>query len=343
MNLSSLYRRIENASVKSSMLNEFAAESLETDRRFQVCVIIPTKNRPEDLVRAVQSVLSQTISPLSIVIVDQSLDFESERRVKHDLAEKVRSCGKPWKLTYVLDPGISGAAMARNRAMQLADGDIWLFLDDDVILEANFVEQILKAYKLHGNAVGVSGVITNYASPPLLLWLWTRTFMRGPFHDERQPIYWNSERLRTSPPLPVHRFGGGLMSFRAEVVREMRFDENLKGVSDGEDVDFCARLGHERLLLIAPTARLVHNHSPSERLRDHWLRRSARGNFFFYQKNWNVGFKNKLCYAWLWTGYILVASFASLRRYSLDPWRALRTGSLEAKVSCSRHRSRERT
>ena len=120
------------------------------------------------------------------------------------------------------------------------------------------------------------------------------------------------------------------MSFRADAVRDHRFDENLRGVSDGEDADFCLQLGPTAKLVIAPAARLEHRHSPAERLRDHWLRRSVRGNFFLYHKNWSGRFFNQLCYWWLWTGYGAVAFVASIRRASLDPWRALRTGAVEA-------------
>jgi len=63
------------------------------------------------------------------------------------------------------------------------------------------------------------------------------------------------------------------------------------------------------------------------------LRRDARGNFFIYKKNWNNKVANKICFRWLWIGYLLVALFASLRRLSLDPWRALKTGAAEGQFS----------
>lgn len=296
----------------------------------QVCVIIPTKHRPDDLQRAVRSLFAQTVAPLSLIIVDQSTDDESYRRVEAELAAAARNRGASWKLNYILEPQISGAAMARNRAIAVAHGDVWLFLDDDVILESDFVEQLLAVYRDRPCVGGVSGVICNYPRPPVMSRIWNSIFARGPFRDERQPIYWNANRLRNSPPITVRRFGAGLMSFRADAVRGKFFDENLHGVSEGEDVDFCSRLDPGTTLLIAPRARLQHNHSLVGRLRDHWLRRSARGNVFLYRKNWHRGLVNRLCYAWLWVGYCLVATVASLRRRSLDPCRALRNGTREA-------------
>lgn len=259
-----------------------------TDRP-SVSVIIPTKNRPADLERAVRSLLNQSVGLHSLVIVDQSSDEESRLRVEAQLTDAAVRRGIKWKLNYIHDAEISGGATARNRAMEVADGDIWLFLDDDVILEPDFVEQLLAVYRDYPDADGVSGIITNYPRPPLILRLWTDLFVCGPFRDERQPIYWQANQLRRSPPITVRRFGGGLMSFRASVIRGKLFDENLRGVSDGEDVDFCTRLGREVKLLIAPRARLEHHHS-AVRLHDHWLRRSVRGNIFLYRKNWKKGY-----------------------------------------------------
>jgi GT2 family glycosyltransferase len=249
-----------------------------------VCVIIPTKNRADALVLAVQSVPAQSFTPLSLVIVDQSPDNQSRRRVEAELSVATDRRGPLWRLNYIQDPAISGLAAARDRAMATAAGDIWLFLDDDVCLESDFVERLLDVYRDAPAASGVSGIITNYPRPPRAFRLWSGLFMRRPFYDERQPIYWDAERLRNSPPLRVHRFGGGLMSFRAEVIRGRYFDENLRGVSDGEDVDFCSPLDPDAMLLIAPRARLRHYHSPAGRLTDHWLRRHARGNLFLYHK-----------------------------------------------------------
>jgi glucosyl-dolichyl phosphate glucuronosyltransferase len=299
-------------------------------KNLRVSVIIPTKNRPSELQRAVRSVLAQTVAHLSLVIVDQSPDNEGLRLVEAEVAAAKMSSDPLWNLNYIHDTRISGGAMARNRAMKVADGDIWLFLDDDVTLERDFVEQLLAVYRDYPEAVGVSGIITNYPCPPLAFRLWTALFMRGPFHDERQPIYWRAESLRSAPPLPVRKFTGALMSFRADTVLGKFFDENLHGVSDGEDVDFCTQLDRDTQLFIAPGARLEHHHSPGGRLRDHWLRRSVRGNIFLYRKNWNEGIFNRCCYLWLMVGYSAVALVASLRRLSLDPCRALKTGLDEA-------------
>ncbi len=291
-----------------------------------VSIIIPTKNRPVDLCRVCRSVWQQTVCARQLIIVDQSPEHESKEAVARQYADEPRVVRETLKLDYVRDTTISGLAVARNRAMEIAFGDIWLFLDDDVILEPDFLQQLLGAYASHPEAVGISGVVTNYTRPPRLSRLWNTIFLRGPFFDDRQPVYWQADRLRNSGPVRVSRLGGGLMSFRSEAIRGKKFDENLRGVSDGEDADFCAHLGTEALLLITPKARLVHNQSPSGRERAHWLARHARGLTYLYRRNWRHGVKNRLCFMWLNVGYALTATLAGLRRASLEPWRSLLAG-----------------
>ena len=301
----------------------------------QVSVIIPTKGRPKALAEVVSSLASQSVLPWELVIVDQSDNDEGRRRVDNALRAKLNGKAKSINVNYIHDPTIPGAATARNRALAAADGDVWLFLDDDVVLEPQFIEELLRTYQTDPQVAGVSGIITNYPRPPWPFFVWSTVFMRGPFADERQLIYWRAEGLRDSPPLDTQRFGCGLMSFRAGVMRGMSFDENLdahlKGVSDGEDVDLCERLPSGTKLLIAPRARLAHYHNSAGRLSDHWLRRHSRGNFFLYEKHWKHGVTNRVAYAWLYTGYALAAMLGCARRLSLEPWRAFRIGQREAR------------
>src|ERR1700677_3715703 len=221
-----------------------------------VSVIIPTKNRPSDLLTAFRSLLRQTVRPAQIAVVDQSSDdtaIGSLRSALHGI-EGVR-------LDYLYDPSLNGAASARNRAMDLATGDIWLFLDDDVDLELDFVQRLLEGYEKLPHAAGLSGIITNYTVPSTLPRLWTAIFARGAFHDERQPIYWACEQLRNSEPIEVQHFTSALMSFRKSVIRNVRFDPNYPGAL-AEDVDFCWQLPAGTRRFIVPQARLAHNRSP---------------------------------------------------------------------------------
>ena len=280
-------------------------------KELTVSVIIPTRNRAEDLAKTLESLLTQTVQPAELIIVDQS-------------AEKSYTDFLPIPVVYVHDQTLSGASHARNVGMDHARGDILLFLDDDVVMEPNFIEEMLTAYS--DGVTGVSGIITNYQKPGLPRCLWDVVFFRGPFHDDRQPVYWNAARNATSPPVRVQQFTGALMSFRRSAVQFHRFDTQLTGACPGEDIDFCLRLPKESVLLINPKARLVHNRRPRGRDSTDWLALQAQVYNYLRQRHWYEGFWNNVCFIWLSVGYIAVTTLASVKRGSLEPWRAWREG-----------------
>jgi glycosyltransferase involved in cell wall biosynthesis len=99
----------------------------------KISVVIPTKQRREMVKRAVASVLSQTLSPDQVIVVDDaSTDqtMEMLRALKDDRLVLVESES-------------AGAAQARNFGIQKATGDLIAFCDsDDVWLPDKLEKQI---------------------------------------------------------------------------------------------------------------------------------------------------------------------------------------------------------
>jgi GT2 family glycosyltransferase len=277
-----------------------------------ISVIIPTKNRADDLRSTLEDLVAQTRRPDEIVIIDQSVSPSFEPG------------GFPIAVHYIHAPEVTGAAAARNLAMDLATGDLWVFLDDDVILEPQYIQELVSTYSTE--IAGVSGIITNYSIPPASRRIFEALFVRGPFSDDRQPIYWHAEKLRFEGPQPVRQFGCGVMTFRATVVRNLRFDPNLTGGSLAEDIDFCAHLPRHSNLVIAPNARLIHKRSAVGRAKGHWLDQHAQSSFYMRERNWHRGWGDDLAFAWLQIGYALMATIGMLKRCSMEPFRAWRQG-----------------
>ncbi len=89
-----------------------------------VSVIIPTQNRPQWLVAAVESVCAQTFQDFEIIVVLKNADRETYAAVDPLSADsRVR-------VLKTNEPTVSGA---RNRGLELARGDWVAFLDDDDI------------------------------------------------------------------------------------------------------------------------------------------------------------------------------------------------------------------
>lgn len=85
-----------------------------------ISVIIPTRNREAFLREALHSVLSQTVTPLEIIVVDDGSTDGT--------AAFVRGLGHP--VRHVVQQQ-SGPAAARNAGLVLAAGEYIAFLDDD--------------------------------------------------------------------------------------------------------------------------------------------------------------------------------------------------------------------
>jgi GT2 family glycosyltransferase len=296
----------------------------------RLSAIIPTKDRPSELVIVTHNLLNQTLLPAEIIIIDQSPGDCGRRLVLQLLAGAPSEVRNSVRLEYVLDQSISGGSAARNRGLELATGNVRLCLDDDVELEKDFLEEIIAAFRFRPGAAAVCGVITNYLPPPWSLRLWSRVFALGPFFDERQPIYWNANRLRDSEPIRIHKLNGGAMAFRAELVRGLHFDPNLSGVSLAEDIDFAARI-EPWLMVMAPRARLIHKRSPRGRAMDHWLRGQAQASYYLYRRNWRYRFSNRLRFLWLNAGYALAIALCCLKRGSCEPLAAFREGAMRGR------------
>lgn len=305
--------------------SEMRARGVTASARARLSVIIPTKYRPAVVERTVESVFRQTVLPWQVIIIDQSSTEETQQRIEKLYATAPSPLQQNTRLSYLHDATVVGAAEARNRGMDLAEGNTWLFLDDDVRLEPEFIEHLLDVYDRYPAASGVSGVFTNYLSPSWVRRAWSRAFLCGPFHDERQPIYWDADRLRASEPLRVRKFTGALMSFRAEAIRSLRFDENIR-TTGAEDADFCARLRRGSVLLIAPTARVFHERAAAGRADNHWIEGDLEWAYYLYRRNWDAGVHNRLCFAWLIVGYAVAATLASIRQRSFAPWRGFFSG-----------------
>jgi glycosyltransferase involved in cell wall biosynthesis len=91
-------------------------------RRNKVSAIIPTRDRPDLVVRAVRSALAQTYEDLEVIVVVDGPDPATEKTLEQ-FGDK--------RLKVIALPDAVGAAQARNIAAESARGDWIAFLDDD--------------------------------------------------------------------------------------------------------------------------------------------------------------------------------------------------------------------
>jgi len=104
-----------------------------------VSVILPTRNRPDFLLEALQSVAGQTHPEIELVIV---------RDGGTPLDERARALLETLEFPHLLverdDPPV-GLAQARDNGMAQARGDAFAFLDDDDLWDRGHVKQLADA------------------------------------------------------------------------------------------------------------------------------------------------------------------------------------------------------
>jgi GT2 family glycosyltransferase len=289
----------------------------------RVSVVVPTKNRPALLAETVRALLAQTVAAEELIIVDQSLTEEGRCAVTA-LVEAAPAPSRP-ALVYIWDRAINGAAAARNAGLDRARGDIVVFCDDDVAPEPVVVERLLAHYARVPDLAGLAPIIVNYPRPR-----WTTRwhhwiFRRGPFRDERQPVYWNWDRYPEGVLIPVRMFTGALMSFRRDALADLRHDARYRAASVGEDIDLCWSLvARGRRLAIATDARIVHNKAPrpAKRLEEALLTSWA----FLYDKHVAKTPTTQLAFVWFVVGVILGALNATVHTRSNAPLRSVWAG-----------------
>ena len=87
-----------------------------------ITVVIPTRNRPELLLRAIRSVFAQTYTEFEIIVVIDGHDADS--------IEALSSIRDP-RLRYIEIANGGGGNQARNLGASMANADWIALLDDD--------------------------------------------------------------------------------------------------------------------------------------------------------------------------------------------------------------------
>jgi len=263
-------------------------------------IVVPTRNRDEDLGELLHSILGQTILPIEVIVVDDSDNYRT--KVLIELMRKNFS-NKGIALKYMRG-GEKGLAHARNVGASQMTGTIYCGIDDDVILHKDYIEKILEVYKEYPDAVGVQGN-TNFSKDFSVLKNAVNKVLFQPYFEK------DSCRVRAAGmtlPRPLTRviksqwLSGTNSSYKREVLKEdFKWDENLRGYSLCEDMDISYRIleRHPHSLYTTPHARLFHKDSPVARIgTEKLIYMSVAYPTYFFFKNIKQTPLNMMIFVW---------------------------------------------
>lgn len=188
-----------------------------------ISVCVCTYKRPELLERLLQAVAAQATGGLftfSLVIADNDQLRSSETVVEG--FRKAHSVS----VRYCVEAQQS-IALARNKAVENAEGDFVAFLDDDEFPEKNWLLNLFRACEGY-RVDGVLGPVRRHFDQEPPAWIVKGDFYERPIHPTGMPVRWS-----------MGRTGNVLLRKRIFTPGEAPFRPEFR---HGEDQDFFRRM-----------------------------------------------------------------------------------------------------
>jgi glycosyltransferase involved in cell wall biosynthesis len=215
----------------------------DSEPRFSV--VIATRDRPAVLRETLQSLARCDPPPAETLVVDGSDDASAEPVAREASVRYARS-----------RPGLT---VQRNVALDLVEGDVVVFLDDDVQADRRLFAALADGYR-DPAVVGATGRV---AEPDLRRFgntrsRWRRLLPGGGGEGSLTRFGYPRRIQDETRERDVEYMLGCLMSARRDVAARLRFDERLTGYSLLEDEDFSYRLSRVGRVRYLPAASIVH-------------------------------------------------------------------------------------
>ena len=228
-------------------------------------IIIPTGGRIDSLTKCLESI--ERFAPESeIIVVGQTNDPTTRRFVLHNFPS-----------VRYLESEESSAVVKRNLGIADASNEILVFVDDDVVVESAWLENLLRHY-CDDSVGGVGGKVK---TPGLK----TRSsdYGTGVIQDGFVIGNWNPPATQA---FEVQHLLGCNMSFRRTPVLKLGgFDNFFRSSNFREETDLCLKMGRLGYRLIFdPDATVLHKALGRKSHGARWVYYYVRNTVYLYLK-----------------------------------------------------------
>lgn len=256
-----------------------------SDKRLSSAIVICTLNRPDDIRDCVASICAQTRKPEQLIVVDAG-DLGP---VRHMIEQ---ACANA-EIGFLYRQAEPSTTRQRNDGAGLVEGDVTFFLDDDVQIAPDYVEQVLAAYEADddGMLAGACGSPDPAPEPGHGFWHWyaklfllaeTRSDVAPRMKASNYPVHTS----RLTRPRDCDLMPSTAVSYRTDVFLKYRFDMHLTGYVMAEDLDLSYRVSRDHRLRMLPDARYHHSKSDVSRNdRAETEKRRLLFTQYFFRKN----------------------------------------------------------
>ena len=214
-------------------------------------VIIATHKRPDSIPRLIESLAPQVATGSREIII-----AENGTPAPMQLA-----LGAP-PLKHLHEPR-AGKCRIQNRAIAQASGEILVFLDDDLIVAARYLDAVEDFFDTHREFAAMKGRILAAEDPEKKVGP-TAVYLDLPIADHGEDV------------IEVRGVLGANMAFRADAIKQVGpFDERLGPGACGheEETEMSQRLRRAGFRIgYAPKAMVYHEVDPSRANRERFIR-----------------------------------------------------------------------
>jgi cellulose synthase/poly-beta-1,6-N-acetylglucosamine synthase-like glycosyltransferase len=227
----------------------------ESPKHINVCIC--TYKRPNLLKGLLEELDKQQTEgsfTYSIIVADNDRE-QSAKRVVSDFAAQ-----SPISTTYCVEP-VQNIALARNKALEIAEGDLIAFIDDDEFPVKNWLCNLFKTCNTYG-ADGILGPVLPYFDQEPPEWIRKGRFFERAMHETGYRIGISDART-------------GNVMFRRKILQGIEEVFGAEFRTGGEDVDFFRRMMDKGCVFIWCNEAVVYEAVPPGRCkRSYLLKRS---------------------------------------------------------------------
>lgn len=167
-----------------------------------VTVVICTRDRADDLVRALESLERQTYRDFRVLVVDNAPSGQTTARAVEGLR------GRFDHLDYVVEPE-PGLSNARNCAIQTVGTDVVAWIDDDEVADENWLAEIVAAFIRYPDAAAVSGTVVPAELETWPQWWFEQYGGHSKGRGFTKAVFPQGDTGKQSPLYPLPAFGAG--------------------------------------------------------------------------------------------------------------------------------------
>jgi GT2 family glycosyltransferase len=243
-----------------------------------ISAVIANKDRKEDLIKCIKSIKANTYKKVEIIVADNGSTDGSREAVKKLFPEVI-----------LLENKLNlGAVMAVNNCIRKAKGEFILRMDNDVIIEKDVIEKLLKVLK-NNPKVGATTGLQFYTEEPNVL---RGTEMKVNLFIGKTKFYNRDKEYHEEFEkkfLEIEAVSACVLLARKSVWEEIGFlEENYFLAYD--DVDWCLRLrkaGYK--IIIIGSAKVYHKKGGGMAQKDNPFRiyLTERDRILFMKKHAN--------------------------------------------------------